>query len=44
LEAVGTDPTSQLQGANVESVVWLPDPDNDRPRYAVTAEVSAIVP
>jgi len=29
-------------GITVESVVWLPDPDNDRPRYSVTAEVTAI--
>lgn len=29
-------------GANVESIQWLPDPDNDRPRYSVTAEVTAI--
>lgn len=46
LEAVGTD--TQLttgvtaHGVNVESVLWLPDPDNDRPRYSVTAEVAAI--
>lgn len=43
-ESVGTDSTSTLAGANVESVLWLPDPDDDRPRYALTAEVSAIVP
>lgn len=42
LDAVGTDSAAALAGANVESVVWLPDPDNDRPRYAVTAEVSAL--
>ena len=29
-------------GITVESVVWAPDPDNDRPRYSVTAEVTAI--
>lgn len=29
-------------GISVESVVWLPDPDNDRPRYVVTAEVTAL--
>lgn len=46
LRAVGTD--TQLttgvtaHGVNVESVLWLPDPDNDRPRYSVTAEVAAI--
>lgn len=44
LEAVGTDQTSALKGAGVESVLWLPEVDNDRPRYAVTAVVSAISP
>lgn len=44
LDAVGTDSTAVLKGANVESVLWLPDADNDRPRYAVTAEVTAISP
>lgn len=29
-------------GFNVESAAWLPDPDNDRPRYAITAEGAAI--
>ena len=29
-------------GINVESVVWLPDPNNDRPRYVVTVDVTAI--
>lgn len=29
-------------GFNVESSIWLPDPDNDRPRYVVTAEGTAI--
>lgn len=43
-EAVGTDATAVLAGANVESVLWLPDQDNDRPRYVLTAEVSSIVP
>jgi hypothetical protein len=46
LEAMGTDQPivagTQLHGANVESVLWLPDPDNDRPRYVVTAEVTAV--
>ncbi len=46
LEAVGTDLTpisgAVLHEAAVESVLWLPDPDNDRPRYVVTAEVTAI--
>lgn len=35
-------PNVVLHGVNVESVVWLPDADNDRPRYVVTAEVTAI--
>lgn len=35
--------TVTLFGVNVESVVWLPDPNSDRPRYVVTAEVAAIV-
>jgi len=30
-----------LFGANVESVIWLPDADNDRPRYSVTTQVTA---
>lgn len=46
LEAMGTDQPilsgTQLHGANVESVLWLPDPDNDRPRYVATAEVTAV--
>ena len=29
-------------GINVDSVIWAPDPSNDRPRYIVTAEVTAI--
>ena len=29
-------------GINVETVVYLPDPDNARPRYVVTAEVTAV--
>lgn len=28
-------------GAEVAGVVWAPDPDNGRPRYVVTAEVTA---
>lgn len=46
LEAVGTDLTAisgvTLHGATVESVLWLPEQGNDRPRYTVTAEVAAI--
>lgn len=46
LESMGTDKPivagTQLHGANVESVLWLPDPDNDRPRYVLTAEVTAV--
>lgn len=34
----------RLVGASVQSVVWLPDPSNDRPRYVVTAEVTALLP
>jgi hypothetical protein len=44
LEAVGTDSTAVLKGANVETVLWLPEADNDRPRYSVTAVVTAISP
>lgn len=29
-------------GVSVESTIWLPDPDNDRPRYIVTVEVTVI--
>jgi hypothetical protein len=36
--------TVTVFGANVESVTWLPDPANDRPRYVLTAEVTAITP
>ena len=36
--------TVTVFGANVESVTWLPDPTNDRPRYVLTAEVTAITP
>lgn len=44
LEAMGTvTPIAGHQvGVNVESVLWLPDPDNARPRYSITAEVAAI--
>lgn len=28
-------------GASVESVIWLPNPDDDRARYVVTAMVTA---
>lgn len=44
LEAMGTDSTAVLKGASVETVLWLPEVDNDRPRYAVTAVVTAISP
>jgi hypothetical protein len=30
-------------GVQEAGVVWSPDPDNDRPHYALTAEVSAIL-
>lgn len=44
LEAMGTVTTiaGHQLGVNVESVLWLPDPDNGRPRYTVTAEVAVI--
>jgi len=29
-------------GIGVESCVWLPDADNDRPRYAMTVSVEAL--
>lgn len=29
-------------GIEVVSVVWAPDPEDDRPRYVVTAEVAAM--
>lgn len=44
LEAMGT--VARIAGVelgvNVESVLWLPDPENARPRYSITAEVAAI--
>lgn len=44
LEAMGTVTrvAGTEIGVNVESVLWLPDPDNARPRYSITAEVAAI--
>lgn len=44
LEAMGTEKriAGVELGVNVESVLWLPDPDNARPRYSITAEVAAI--
>lgn len=36
--------TTRALGATVESVVWLPDSEPDRPRYSLTAEVQAITP
>lgn len=43
-EAMGTETriAGVELGVNVESVLWLPDPDNARPRYSITAEVAAI--
>lgn len=29
-------------GIDVQSVIWLPDPANDRPRYSLTVEVAAL--
>ena len=34
--------TVNCLGAAVESDVWLPDTDDDRPRYVITATVSTI--
>lgn len=44
LEAMGTETriAGVELGVNVESVLWLPDPDNARPRYSITAEVAVI--
>lgn len=44
LDSMGIDATATLKGATVESVLWLPEVDNDRPRYSVTAVVTAIAP
>lgn len=35
------DEPTVLHGATVISDVWLPDPATDRPRYALTVEVTA---
>lgn len=45
LRAMGTiDPVTGAEvGVNIESVIWLPDPDTLRPRYSILAEVAAIV-
>lgn len=42
--ANGADLTAAVRclGAQVESDVWSPDPDDDRPRYVLTASVTAI--
>lgn len=42
IENTSLTATCRALGVTVESVIWLPDPDNDRPRYSVTAEVIAI--
>lgn len=36
-----TQGSTVLYGANVIGDVWAPDPESDRPRYVVTAEVTA---
>ncbi len=41
-ENVHLDPDTLLCGATVESVIWLPDPDDDRPRYVVTVQVTVM--
>lgn len=38
----GSTDGSDVAGITVQSVIWLPDPSNDRPRYVVTAEATAI--
>lgn len=43
-ERVHVSDSCDLHGAQVTSIVWLPDPDNDRPRYSLTAEVTALLP
>ena len=35
-------PGVDAAGIQVQSAIWMPDPANDRPRYVLTAEVSAI--
>ena len=42
--ANGADLTAAVRclGASVESDVWVPDPDDDRPRYVLTATITAI--
>jgi hypothetical protein len=35
-------PGVDAAGITVQSVIWLPDPANDRPRYSLTVEVAAI--
>lgn len=40
----GSTDGSDVAGITVESVIWSPDPSNDRPRYVVTAVVTAISP
>jgi hypothetical protein len=35
-----TQGSTVLYGAEVISDIWLPDPDSDRPRYSVTAQVT----
>lgn len=44
LEAMGTETriAGHEVGTNIESVLWLPDPDNNRPRYSITAAVAVI--
>ena len=36
-----TDHTVRLHGAVVQSDLYLPDPDNARPRYVVTGQIAA---
>lgn len=38
---VSDDATTILHGATVDGIRWLPDPDDDRPRYVVDATFTA---
>lgn len=34
--------SAQAKWASTLSVIWLPDPENDQARYAITAEIAAV--
>jgi hypothetical protein len=40
-EKTQTLPSVYVHGASVDGVIWSPDPEDDRPRYIVTARVTA---